>query len=402
MQDASRRHARSIKAVFVLFFAEAAAFGAWLPRLAEIKRGAGLSEGEMGLLLAALPVGSLLGMATVATLFRRCTVRFCAILTLTWMMAAILILGLVQTPVALAFTFFAIGLGAGSVGVAMNAAASRVEVESGRRILSTSHALFSSGLAVGGLVGGAAAELGLSLFTQGLAIQSVLAVFCLLTLGALPTDADHRQAGGQCPVDSEAAVGRQSGSRRSALVPFGLVALIAFLSEGAGLDWSAIYLTTHLAAEPLVAGAGVTALAGAMAVVRFTGDYLSVKLGDGSLLGIGIGVAAVGYAALAAAPTPAWAIAALIAIGAGLAPIAPVIFRIVGTGGSTVQAGRDIALVSGIAYTGFLAGPPLIGLTAEAFGMPASFFIVAVGLVGSGAISWEAWRRHRAPQGRLR
>lgn len=370
-------HSGSVLAVFVLFFAEAMAFGAWLPRLAGIKQDVGLSEGEIGLLLAFLPTGALAGMAAIAVILRARSVRFGAILSLSWMMTAIILLGLAERPVQLAVAFFAIGLGSGAVGVAMNAAASRVEAVSGRRILSTSHGLFSTGLALGGLSGGFAAELGLSIFAQGLLIQAVLAIGCAFTLGALPHEKVEKASADGAPLGPASLL---------ALIPFGLVAFVGLLSEGAGLDWSAIYLTTVLEAEAIAAGAGVTALAGAMAAVRFTGDCLSARIGDGAFLGLGIALAAAGYAGLAAAPTPAMALLALAAVGAGLAPIAPVIFRSVSAGAEAARAARNIAFVSGIAYTGFLAGPVLVGLTAECFGMRISFLAISGALLASGAV----------------
>lgn len=79
-------------------------------------------------------------------------------------------------------------------------------------------------------------------------------------------------------------------------------------------------------------------------------------------------------AAAVSIPDPAFAIAAFAIAGIGLGNIAPVLFA----GGGRLEPdapGRGIAAVTTLGYTGFLAGPPLIGFTAELTGLP-----VALGL----------------------
>jgi hypothetical protein len=72
---------------------------------------------------------------------------------------------------------------------------------------------------------------------------------------------------------------------------------------------------------------------------------------------------------------PAAAVAGFALLGAGVAPVVPVVFR-AGRGTPRVPTSQGIATVSWLGYLGFLAGPPVIGLTAEAIGLPAALAIV--------------------------
>ena len=63
--------------------------------------------------------------------------------------------------------------------------------------------------------------------------------------------------------------------------------------------------------------------------------------------------------------------------GLGIGNIAPVLFA----GGGRLEPdapGRGIASVVSLGYAGFLAGPPVIGLLAQAFGLSAAMAVVVL------------------------
>ena len=64
-------------------------------------------------------------------------------------------------------------------------------------------------------------------------------------------------------------------------------------------------------------------------------------------------------------------------MGLGLAFVFPVVYS---AAGSTpgIPSGRGVAAVATIGYTGFLAGPPLLGLLARVTSIQASLLIVAI------------------------
>jgi fucose permease len=148
------------------------------------------------------------------------------------------------------------------------------------------------------------------------------------------------------------------------LLVCGLIAFCAAVGEGAMADWSALYLTDTLDADAGLAAMGYAAFAGAMALGRFAGERVIRALGAAGTLQLGCGAAAIALTAgLAAADGPA-TIAAFAVAGLGVACVFPVVLSTAGRA-EPGRSGPAVALVSTIGYTGFLAGPPVIGLVAE-------------------------------------
>ncbi len=97
---------------------------------------------------------------------------------------------------------------------------------------------------------------------------------------------------------------------------------------------------------------------------------VAVTRRGGALAGGGLGAALL-------VDHPIAAVIGFACVGAGLAAIVPVIFSAAGQLPS-VAPGPAIAAVSVAGYTGFLVGPPLIGLTAEVVGLPVALGVVAL------------------------
>ena len=150
-------------------------------------------------------------------------------------------------------------------------------------------------------------------------------------------------------------------------------------------DWSAVYLRDALGTTPAVAATGFAAFALMMATGRFGGDRLAARLGPARLLRVSGAAAAVGIGGALVIGTPAAAIIGFGLVGLGIANVIPILFsvagRVPGTPPETV-----LAAVATTGYCGYLAGPPLIGLTAELTSLPiglgivgAAFAVIAVG-----------------------
>jgi MFS family permease len=112
-----------------------------------------------------------------------------------------------------------------------------------------------------------------------------------------------------------------------------------------------------------------------MATCRLLGDVITARLGPAKAVRTGAAVAAVGISWSLSVHSPAWALPGFAAAGAGLSIIIPLVF---GSGGriESIDPGIGIATVTGIGYLGFLAGPPMIGLTSRIFTLHHSLVIV--------------------------
>src|SRR4029453_12239311 len=116
----------------------------------------------------------------------------------------------------------------------------------------------------------------------------------------------------------------------------------------------------------------------AMAAGRFAGDRLVDGFGAGTVVRVSSALAAIGLAAALLVGDPAAAVVGFGLVGLGIANVIPVLFgaaaRVPGT-----EAGRGLAAVATTGYLGFLTGPPLIGVVAEAIGLGPGLGLVSVG-----------------------
>jgi MFS family permease len=137
------------------------------------------------------------------------------------------------------------------------------------------------------------------------------------------------------------------------------------LAEGAVLDWSAIHLREKFELPLATAGLGYALFSCAMAAARFAGDRFRNLFGATALVRWSGVVTAIGMATATLSHDPLLAISGYAIAGIGIGNIAPVLFA----GGGRVDPdapGRGVAAVVTMGYSGFLLGPPLVGMVAEA------------------------------------
>ena len=165
------------------------------------------------------------------------------------------------------------------VDVAMNAQGVAVQRLMGRPVLSGMHAMHSLGGVLGAGAGALAARLGATPPPHFL-VCAVAAV--VVGLGAcLCCCLTGRCKGG--------TVGRRSSSREGLRqwfsgwsVSIALLGALAFcftLAEGAGLNWSAVYVTDSLGGTEALGAIGLGVFLGAVTLGRLVGDRLVSRLG---------------------------------------------------------------------------------------------------------------------------
>jgi MFS family permease len=161
------------------------------------------------------------------------------------------------------------------------------------------------------------------------------------------------------------------------LVALGAVAFCIMMGEGAMADWGAVFLRNSAGASEAIAASGYAVFSIAMAATRFSGDWLSARLGPVMVVRLGSGLAATGLATSLLSSEPVAALLGFGAVGAGFATIVPQVFSAAGRT-SGMDAGTALATATTIGYSGFLIGPPLIGFAAEAIGLRGALAIIVI------------------------
>lgn len=156
----------------------------------------------------------------------------------------------------------------------------------------------------------------------------------------------------------------------------GLLALFCMVPEGAVMDWAAIYLGQELGADAFRAGLGFAFFAGAMAVMRFSGDMLRNRFGAVKTLQISGIAGASGLLIAAFSPGDTLALAGFALAGLGVANLAPVMYSAAGNHPG-LPSGVAISAVTTVGYAGILVAPAVIGAIAEQVGFRFTYAALA-------------------------
>ena len=355
------------RASAVVFTANGALMASWVARIPAAKAHLGASAGGLGTALLCAGIGSVVAMPfsgrLVARHGSRPVVALCAIVGAV----AYSCLGLAGNLVALGAVLFVIGACVGVWDVAMNVQAHHVEVATGRPIMPLFHAGWSAGGIVGAALGALAAHLGLGITTHLVIASAVALVVVLAALRSYLPDAGD--------ADAEAPHGggmRLLRDRRVLLV--GLMGLSAACAEGAANDWSALMVVNVHDATQAQGAIGFGVFAAAMALGRAGGTWGVERFGRVGVLRWGGVLAAVGVVVAVASPVLALSYLGILLWGLGLSGGFPLAMS---AAGETPGRGPEaIAVVSVLAYGGFLIGPPLIGHLADVTGLGRALWVV--------------------------
>jgi len=375
--------------IMTVFFVQALAFGAWLPRIPDIQARLGLSAAELGYALLGLPVGLLLALPFVSIVVGRTGGRQAVLWSLPAFIVAICLPAFAPNGFVLFLTLAIAGLAMSTIELGMNIVADETEKRDGVVIMSRCHGFWSLGMMVGSLTGAAAAHWGLP---PQVSIPAVAVLALLLGPAVairLPRD-PAVASGGEAPVSGLFIPG-------AIMLGICVVALASNILEGAAADWSAVYLRQVLAADPGAAGLGYAAYSLLMALGRFNGDWVRSRWGAVVVARSCYAVALLGLLLVVFAPDYPWALIGFALAGFGGSVGVPLAVSAAASAPGHTPA-ANVALVSLVSLVGFLLTPPIIGSVAELFGLRAALgglllpvFVVAI------AVASTLARRQSAP-----
>src|SRR3990167_4364746 len=236
-----------------------------------------------------------------------------------------------MTPVAAVLSMLVTPFVGAALGrVALPVAA--LENNRGLHLMSLCHAVYSFGYAGGAIATGAMRADG---WSPALVLGSMAVVAAIL---CLPTfESDGRIDGLKRP--------KGPGAAHLGLVPVigGGMVLIAFLTENAAENWSALHIEKTLGAAVGHGSFGPAAMALTMGVARLFGQALAGRVSASHLLIGGALISAAGALGAAVATSAAMAYASFIVMGIGSSVIAPTAFSLVGQLADPKARARAIA-----------------------------------------------------------
>ena len=356
------RRARAAVATF--FFVNGALFGSWVSRIPEIRGELGLSKAVLGAVLLGLAVGAVVGLPIAGAAVSRRGSRTITVASTVAYCTALPLLALAPSALTLALSLATFGVVASGLDVAMNVQGAMVERVYRRSIMSSLHAFFNLGGFAGAAGGALAVALGATPEWHFVSAATLLLATALAASARLLVDGRSEEVGSLFVRPTRT------------LAVLAAVSFCVLLAEGAMADWSALFLRSETGASASRAALGFAAFSAAMTVGRLAGDAVTERFGRPKVVRWGGATASLGLIGALTASNPVVAIAGFTLTGIGLAATFPLALS-----AAAVQAGSpstNIAAVSTAGYSGFMVGPPTIGIVAEATSLRVGIGIVAL------------------------
>ncbi|GAA1997685.1 MFS transporter [Nakamurella flavida] len=385
-------------ALFVIFAISGVALSSWVSRTPVIRDMLGASTAQMGWIVFALAVGSIVGL----TLSTPALTRFGPGRTMTGAITVgalgIVITGVgastLQSPLPVVLGLALLGAGMGMTDVSMNVDGAANERALGRTVMPLFHAAFSLGTMAGAGLGALAELADVPVSVHLTVIGVAMVVTILISVRYLQPHPDLP------PADSPESAAVPHGwrarlaiwrDRRTVLI--GLIVLGMAFAEGSANDWLTLAMVdghdVTNATGAFVFGLFVTA----MTVGRVAGVFLLDRFGRVPVLRVSAVSAAVGLCLVIFGPNPVIAGIGVVLWGLGSALGFPVGMSAAADDPATA-AGR-VSAVATIGYFAFLVGPPSIGFLGEHFGLLHGLLLVLVLVAVAGMVSPAA----REPKG---
>lgn len=355
-------------AVAAMFLINGFMAGSWAPQIPLVLTRLSITESTLGLLIFCFGIGALISMPWCGWLMARFGQR--PVLSIFGLLQAFGLLLVVLSPsVAVsAVTMVAFGAFIGCTDVAMNAATVTVERKLGKAVMSSMHGFWSLGGFAGGGLGG--------FMLQSLGPLTHAVIVAVLAFGVAAVAVPNILRDPERPADAERKKVGLSVPTSPTPYLLGLMAMFLFVSEGAVLDWGALYMTQEKGADLGVAGLAYAFFAGAMALMRFVGDSVRNRFGGVLTLRVCSFLSAVAMFAAALAPTPFLVIVAFAVCGLAVANTVPIVFSAAGNLPG-ISSGAAMSVATTMGYAGILFAPSSIGFVAEATGFSPVFMALS-------------------------
>ncbi|WP_216935598.1 MULTISPECIES: MFS transporter [unclassified Acinetobacter] len=363
-------------ATALCFFSLGFSTAAWAPLIPYAQQRLLLNHADFGLLLLCAGIGSMLAMPLAGRLANALGCRAVLAVILSAFLFILPALAYSPNHLIMAISLFFFGASAGALGVTVNIQAAQIEKKLGKSLMSGFHGVCSLGGLAGVLGMTMLMGFGLAPLTGALIVSGIILLIALLavpfSLGAEPKTATEETSSSEQPVKKAAPTW--------IILGIGLICFVAFLSEGAAMDWSGIYLTTEFSLSAAKTGLAYSFFAALMVLGRFSGHLIIQQLGEKNTILLSALLAATGLLTVVFAPVWQVVLVGYAILGLGSANIVPLMFSRAGRQ-KTLASHVALSYVSVFAYTGSLIGPALVGFGSEIIGLSLVFSVIAIALL---------------------
>ena len=362
---------------------------AWVARIPEIRDANGLNNGQLGLILISSTVGAILGAQLAGRLVHTYGTQVVIRIAIVIMPLGLILMGLSSSPITLIFGLFIMGLGYSSMDIASNTQAVVIEKLLGRRVMSSFHALWSTGAFATTVLGGSIAKY-VSPRDNLVGVGIVCFFLFIPAVRMLLTSDQDEHSGGEDETDAKIPFFSKS------VLPLwgmGIGLLGGLIAEGAASDWGAILLRDDMGYGIGVNASAFAVFSLAMITARFLGDRALDHFGPrktvlygGYLGGIGLGAGiAIGVPLSDSQPILALIIVNIgfACAGLGIGPMFPA-YILAASEVPGIASSIAIARVGVIGIAGYFIGPSVTGALAQVLTLPVAMMYPVLMLLLAG------------------
>jgi MFS family permease len=348
----------------IFFFISGFSFSTWASRIPTIKSFFEFNDAQLGTLLLAMPISSLIGLPISGWLVSKYDSRVPLATACGLNALALAAIGYASTIWLLvpAICLFAFSMRIFNISVNTQAITLQKQM-GGATIMGSFHGLWSTGgiCGVGFSTLLLAADVSIKTHLTMVAIAGMMiSVFCYSFL--LSNDRSTR--GNKLNL----------GKPDLFIVYLGLLVFFASICEGGMFDWSGIYFKEILGVK--IFTYGYLIFMAFMAMSRFLSDVVIRIIGMPATYVISSLFIVFGVAIAIIMPTFISAMIGFSLVGLGTASIVPMTYMLAGTS-RKYSPGMAISIIATYAIAGMLLGPPLIGYISHAFNLRVSFILFA-------------------------
>ncbi len=380
---------RARKGLLATFFFMGVVSMAWVARIPEIRDANGLNNGQLGLILIASTIGAILGAQLAGRLVHSYGTKAVIRVAIIIMPIGLILMGFSTSPITLIFGLFIMGIGYSSMDIASNTQAVVIEKLLGRRVMSSFHALWSSGAFATTVLGGSIAK-HVSPRDNLVSVGIVCFFLFIPAVRMLLTADQDEHSGGEEETDAKIPF---FGKSVLPLWGMGIGLLGGLIAEGAASDWGAILLRDDMGVGIGVNASAFAVFSLAMITARFMGDraldYFGPRktvLYGGYLGGIGLGAGiAIGVPLSDTQPILALIIVNIgfACAGIGIGPMFPA-YILAASEVPGIASSIAIARVGVIGLAGYFIGPSITGALAQWLTLPVAMMYPVLMLLLAG------------------
>lgn len=366
-----------------LFLSFSLVFGTWVIYIPSITEKLDMSEGDLGIALLTAAIGALCGTPfgkIITSKYGEGKVAFASTLILGVMGIHIFMTTSFYWICAALFTF---GFTTSIMQVSINSLVVAIEKKHKLTIMTSCHGFFS----LGGML---SAGLGTFIVVW---LNNPLLHICLSTLIVLVLQLifkkNYFSIAQKAQVEKQAP--KQNLFKSGLLWALALIGITAMVAEGAIADWSGLFLKDVAKIKPEYVGLGYAGFSLTMTIGRFTGDYISKKIGAWQIIVGGFFISIIGFLIVLIAQ-PLISLLGFVLVGVGFSSIVPQVFRQSGNI-SGINPASGIAFLSAASNIGFIGGPVALGFIAETYNLTTSFIATTVLVLIGGFTALAIWIR---------